>query len=78
MYWEFDNDRDNIHLYMESSDQELTNSPIEATGVTELPEDFMPCVAYEMKEEFNNNGFTTRMMNIILAQAQPDIYIKKK
>lgn len=76
--YEFDGDRDNIHLYMKNSGTELQNSPIDATGAVKIPTDFLPVVAYEMQQEFNNNGFTTRMMNIILACAQPDAYIEKR
>lgn len=76
--YEFDEDRDNIHLYMVNSSAELQNSPVDATGTVKIPTDFLPVVAYEMQQEFQSNGFTTRMMNLILALGQPDTYIEKR
>lgn len=77
MKYEFDGDRDNIHIY-DSQGTELENSPIDATETVELPSDFLPVIAYEMQQEFDANGFSTRMMNIVLACAQPDEYVVKK
>jgi len=77
MKYEFDGDRDNIHIY-DFQGKELQNSPIDTTGTVKLPSDFLPVIAYEMQQEMNANGFTSRMMHLVLACAQPDQYVVKK
>lgn len=76
--YEFDGDRDNIHLYMKNSGAELKNSPVDGTGTVRIPADFFPVIAYETQQEFQSNGFTDRMMNLILALGQPDVYVQKR
>lgn len=76
--YEFDEDRDNIHLYMVSSGKELRNSPVDATGTVKIPTDFFPVIAYEAQQEFKNNGFTDLMLDLVLALGQPETYVQKR
>lgn len=64
--WEYDDDKDDVHIY-DDDGVELENSPIsvDADGV-EMPRKARAFLVDEMQDEFQANGFSYRVKDLML------------
>jgi len=61
-----------IHLY-DTTDTELSNSPVSVSDGVEIPLDIVPILASEMGDEFKANGFNETVQELIVVLATDDV-----